>query len=62
LQDLVSDDSSAVKFLIPFADFGISPLPDSGEAYQDFRRKATSFVEARNRRMAEYVARTALLD
>ena len=26
LQDLVSDDSSAVKFFIPFADFGTSPL------------------------------------
>jgi uncharacterized protein DUF6994 len=54
---LVSDDSSAVKFLMPFADFGTSPLPDSVEAYQDYRRNAIRFVEARNRRMAEYVAR-----
>jgi hypothetical protein len=62
LQDLVSDDSSAVNFLIPFADFETSPLPDSVPAYQDYRRNAIRFVEARNRRMAEYVARTALLD
>jgi hypothetical protein len=57
LQDLVSDDSAAVKFLMPFADFGTSPLPDSVEAYQDYRRNAIRFVEARNRRMAEYVVR-----
>ena len=57
LQDLVSDDSSAVKFFIPFADFGTSPLPPTVEVYQDYRRNAIRFVEARNRRMAEYVAR-----
>ena len=57
LQDLVSDDSSAVKFLMPFADFGTSPLPHSVEAYEEYRRNAIRFVEARNRRMAEYVAR-----
>ena len=57
LQDLVSDDSPAVKFLIPFADFGTSPLPPTIEAYQGYRRNAMGFVEARNRRMAEYVAR-----
>ena len=55
LQDLVSDDSSAVKFLMP--GFGTSPLPDSVEAYEDYRRNAIRFVEARNRRMAEYAVR-----
>ena len=57
LQDLVSDDSSAVRFFMPFADFGTSPLPPTVEVYQDYRRNAIRFVEARNRRMAEYVAR-----
>jgi hypothetical protein len=57
LQDLVSDDSSAVEFLIPFADFGTSPLPPTVEVYQYYRKNGISFVEARNRRMAEYVAR-----
>jgi hypothetical protein len=56
LQDLVSDDSSAVKFLMPFADFGASPLPDSVEEYQHYRENAIRFVKGRNRRMAEYVA------
>jgi hypothetical protein len=57
LHDLVSDDSSAVKFLLPFADFTTSPFPDDVEEYQDYRRNGIRFVEARNRRMAEYVAR-----
>ena len=52
----MSDDSSAVKFFMSFADFGTSPLPTTVEAYQDYRRNATRFVEARNRRMSEYVA------
>jgi hypothetical protein len=57
LQDLVSEDSSAVKFFMPFAKFGTSPLPPTVEVYQDYRRNAISFMEARNRRMAEYVVR-----
>jgi hypothetical protein len=57
LQDLVSDDSLAVKFFMPFTDFGTSPLPSTVEVYQHYRRNAIRFVEARNRRMAEYVAR-----
>ena len=56
LQDLVSADSSTVKFLMPFDDFGTSPLPDSVEAYQDYRRNAIRFVDARNRRMTDYAA------
>jgi hypothetical protein len=56
LQDLVSDESSAVKFLMPFAGFGTSALPGSVEGYEDYRRNAIRFVEARNRRMSEYVA------
>lgn len=56
LQDMVSDDSSAVDFHLPFADFRTSALPDSVEAYEDYRRNAIRFVEARNRRMREYVA------
>jgi hypothetical protein len=57
LQDLVSDDSLAVKVFMPFTDFGTSPLPSTVEVYQLYRRNAIRFVEARNRRMAEYVAR-----
>jgi hypothetical protein len=57
LQDLVSDDSSSVNFFMPFAGFLTSPLPSTVEAYQDYRLNAIRFVQARNRRMSEYVAR-----
>ena len=45
----------SLKFLMPFADSETSPLPDSVEAYEGYRWKAIRFVEARNRRMVEYV-------
>jgi|SRR5919109_2162218 hypothetical protein len=57
LQDMVSDDASAVDFLLPSAGFDSSALPDSVGAYEDYRRNAIRFVEARNHRMNEYVAR-----
>jgi hypothetical protein len=57
LQDLVSVDASTVKFLMPFADFTTSPLPRTVEEYQHYRQNAIRFVEARNRRMSQYVAR-----
>jgi hypothetical protein len=57
LQDFVSNDSSAVKFLMPFADFTTSPLPHTGDEYQAYRQNAIRFVEARNRRMSEYADR-----
>jgi hypothetical protein len=56
LQDLVSDDASSVEFLLPFTGFGASGLPVTPEAYQGYRLKATAFVEARNRRMIDYVS------
>ncbi len=57
LQDLVSDDSSSVKFLMPFADFSAFPRPTTYDQYEIYRENATSFVEARNRRMSAYVDR-----
>jgi hypothetical protein len=57
LQDLVSDDSATVKFFMPFDDFATSPLPNSLDMYQDYRRNAIRFVEARNRRMTDHVVR-----
>jgi hypothetical protein len=56
LQDMVSEDKSAVRLFLPFDDFRTPPLPASVEAYRDYRENATSFVKARNRRMAESVA------
>jgi hypothetical protein len=51
LQDLVTEDCSAVKFFTPFADFTTSPLPANIEAYRAYRQLATEFIEARNRRI-----------
>jgi hypothetical protein len=55
LQDLVSEDSSTVKSLMGVFDFTTSPLPQTVEMYKDYRRNTISFVEARNRRMSDYV-------
>ena len=53
LQDLVTEDCSAVRFFAPFDDFRTSPLPGSVSEYLDYRRLAMSFIEARNRRISE---------
>jgi hypothetical protein len=51
LQDLVTDDCSAVKFFSPFEDFNSSPVPDSMAAYLGYRELAVGFIEARNERI-----------
>jgi hypothetical protein len=56
LQDLVSEDASRVEFLIEFNDFSESPFVRTVEEYQKYRENGISFVQARNRRMSEYVA------
>jgi hypothetical protein len=53
LQDLVTEDCSAVRFLMPFDDFDKSPLPESTEAYSAYGHLATEFIEARNHRILE---------
>jgi hypothetical protein len=52
LQDLVTDDCSAVRFFTPFDDFTTSPLPASIDAYRAYRQLAIHFIEARNRRIS----------
>lgn len=56
LQDLVDVASSTVKFFTPFDDFAASPLPGTLDAYFGYRQRAVEFVEARNRRIAAFVA------
>jgi hypothetical protein len=51
LQDLVTDDCSAVKFFSPFEDFKASPVPDSVATYLAYREHAVGFIEARNERI-----------
>jgi hypothetical protein len=51
LQDLVTEDCSAVRFFLPFEDFHTSPLPGSMDTYLAHRQLAVDFIEARNRRI-----------
>ena len=51
LQDLVTDDCSAVKFFSPCEDFNSSPVPHSMAAYSGYRELAVGFIAARNRRI-----------
>jgi len=53
LQDLVTDDCSSVRFFSLFDDFTTSPLPESLEAYEEYRKLAISFIEARGKRMLQ---------
>ena len=53
LQDLVTEDCSAVRFFLPFEDFNTSPLPGSMDTYLAHRQLAVAFIEARNRRIGE---------
>jgi hypothetical protein len=55
LQDLVTDDCSAVTFFMPFDDFKTS-VPKDDVTYREYRRRSIEFIEARNRRIDRHVA------
>ena len=55
LQDLVTDDYSAVRFFLPFTEFVPRPVPRDLESYRAFQRASLEFVEARNRRIEAWV-------
>lgn len=52
LQDWVTDDFSAVRFLMTFDDFMPPAKPQDIDAYREYRRLSIMFIEARNRRIA----------
>ncbi len=53
LQDLVAEDFSHVKFMHPFDDFKTSAaVPSDLDSYREYVRRATEFIEARNRRIS----------
>lgn len=54
LQDLVTDDCSAIKFFSQFDDFKSSPVPNSLATYNEYKACATGFIEARNRRIRDW--------
>jgi hypothetical protein len=60
LQDMVTDDFSAVKFSMPFDGlfdgFDQSPIPLTNEAYLAYKQNAIAFIEARNQRIRDWSA------
>jgi hypothetical protein len=51
LQDLVTEDYSAVNFFTPFNDFVSSIIPETIENYQSYRQHSIGFIKARNNRI-----------
>ncbi len=55
LQDGVTVDCDAVIFSAPFEDFRTSPpIPRTMDGYREYRQRAISFIEARNRRILRF--------
>lgn len=52
LNDLVTDDCSAIHFFTPTIDFAQSPRPASLDDYFIFRERTIDFVNSRNARIA----------
>ena len=56
LEDLVTDDFAAVRFLIDFDGFQRTPLPlRSADEYRTYMDRSMDFVRARNSRVDRYV-------
>jgi hypothetical protein len=53
LQDMITDDYSAVRFFTPFDEFKPPAIPQDLHTYREYRRRSIEFVEARNRRMTD---------
>lgn len=53
LNDLVSEDYSAIKFLYPFDNFKSVPYPQYIDEYKDYREATIRFLELRNERILE---------
>jgi hypothetical protein len=56
LQDLVTDDCSAVMFFMPFDDFKTPSVPADDDTYREYRRRSIEFIDARNRRIHRHAA------
>jgi glyoxylase I family protein len=57
LQDLVTNDYGAIRFLLPFADFTTPAVPTTLAEYVSYRQSSLEFVAARNARIAAFSAR-----
>ena len=56
LQDLVIEDFSAIKFLIPFGDFKTPAIPKTIDEYLSYKHLTINFVNERNQRIVEVTA------
>lgn len=54
LQDMVSEDFTAVRFFSASQDFRVSPVPDSRQAYLRYRDHVLCFLHARNARIKDW--------
>ncbi len=52
IDDLVSSDSSEIRFWAPFDDFVSSPLPADVDAYRKYKSRLLDWIDARNARIA----------
>ncbi len=59
LQDFVTEDFSAVRFLIPFNAFATPVLPETLEEYLSYKELAIRFVNKRNQRIIETLGQNA---
>ena len=56
LQDLVTEDCSAVRFFMPFDDFNTPSVARDGDTYKEYRRLSIEFIGARNCRIGRHAA------
>ena len=55
LNDLVTDDYKHIKFLIGNGEFVKKPIPKTFDEYMTWMNKQQEFLEARNKRVKEYI-------
>ena len=56
LQDAVTVDCDAVIFSAPFDDFTTPAIPQTMDEYREYRQRAITFIEARNRRILRFLS------
>ncbi len=56
LQDAVTVDYDAVIFSAPFDDFTTPAMPQNLDEYREYRQRAITFIEARNRRIRRFLS------
>lgn len=62
LQDAVTVDCDAVIFCAPFDDFTTPAMPQTMPEYREYRQRAITFIEARNRRILRSLSAAHHLD